>query len=76
MNLLSLLRLGIDLEVFADANRAAVDRLFIEAQPGHILHAAGKDALESSERDVLRADYLRQEFASFDSPNFKLNGNN
>ena len=71
MNLLSLLRLGIDLEVFADSNRATVDRLFIEAQPGHILHAAGKDAL-----DVLRADYLRQEFASFDSPNFKLNGNN
>lgn len=76
MNLLSLLRLGIDLGVFPDANRGTIDRLFIEAQPGHVLHAAGKDSLDSAERDLLRADYLRREFAAFDSPNFKINGNN
>lgn len=76
MNLLSLLRLGIDLGIFADGKRAVIDRLFIEAQPGHILHASGKASLESTERDVLRADYLRQEFAAFDAPKFQINGNN
>ena len=39
MNLLSLIRLGIDLGVFPEARRPVIDRLFIEAQPGHLQHA-------------------------------------
>jgi protein arginine kinase len=77
MNLLSLLRLGIDLGVFPDESRGPVDRLFIEAQPGHVLHAAGKDSLESTERDMLRARHLREEFSTFPSLQFSNNtGNN
>lgn len=69
MNLLSLIRLGIDLGIFADAQRALVDRLLIECQPGHIQHAA-KGAFEPTQRDVLRAGRLRAEFASLTAPDF------
>jgi protein arginine kinase len=69
MNLLSLIRLGIDLGVFPDEQRAVVDRLFIECQPGHVQHAA-QGAFEPGQRDVLRADRLRQEFARMAAPDF------
>ena len=69
MNLLSLLRLGIDLRVFPEANRSAIDRLFIEAQPGHLQHSH-KGEFEPSQRDLLRAGRLRKEFTNFPQPNF------
>jgi protein arginine kinase len=69
MNLLSLIRLGIDLGIFADAQRGLVDRLFIECQPGHVQHAA-KGAFEPGQRDLLRADRLRTEFAKIPAPDF------
>lgn len=69
MNLLSLIRLGIDLQVFAEDSRPAVDRLFIEAQPGHLQHAQ-KGEFEPGQRDLLRASRLRAEFANFTRPDF------
>ncbi len=69
MNLLSLIRLGIDLGVFPDTQRAVVDRLFIECQPGHVQHAA-KGAFDPAQRDVLRAGRLRAEFAKLTAPDF------
>lgn len=75
MNLLSLLRLGIDLGVFPEESRAVIDRLFIEAQPGHIQNTVQHD-LESNQRDILRAVRLRMEFATFAKPNFTINGQN
>lgn len=69
MNLLSLIRLGVDLGVFPDTNRCVVDRLFIEAQPGHLQHAQ-KGEFEPGQRDVLRAARLRSEFANFSRPEF------
>ncbi|MFT3781452.1 MAG: protein arginine kinase [Nibricoccus sp.] len=75
MNLLSLLRLGIDLGAFPEESRCIIDRLFIEAQPGHIQNASNHD-LESNERDTLRAEKLRTEFATFAKPNFSVNGQN
>jgi protein arginine kinase len=75
MNLLSLLRLGADLGVFPDTNRSVIDRLFIEAQPGHLQHAQ-KGEFEPTERDLLRAARLRSEFANFPRPNFIINGPN
>lgn len=69
MNLLSLIRLGIDLKVFPDTNRAIIDRLFIEAQPGHLQHAQ-KGQFEPGQRDLLRAGRLRTEFANFPRPSF------
>jgi protein arginine kinase len=73
MNLLSLIRLGVDLEVFPGDLRAVVDRLLIESQPGHIQYAA-KNKVDSAERDVLRASHLRAEFAKQPDPDLnKLN---
>ena len=74
MNLLSLIRLGIDLGVFADANRSMIDRLFIEAQPGH-LQRAQKGEFEPGQRDLLRAARLRTEFANFVRPDFTFTTN-
>ena len=71
MNLLSLLRLGIDLEAFPAKNRAIIDRLLIETHPGHLQHAQ-KGEFEPGQRDLLRAARLRAEFASFARPDFKL----
>lgn len=69
MNLLSLIRLGVDLGAFPAANRCVIDRLLIEAQPGHLQHAQ-KGEFEPEKRDVLRAARLRTEFASFARPDF------
>jgi protein arginine kinase len=75
MNLLSLVRLGVDLGVFPEDRRPLIDRLFIEAQPGHIQYAA-RGNFESTERDLLRARFLRSEFATFGPPDFNLTGKN
>jgi protein arginine kinase len=77
MNLLSLIRLGVDLGVFPDAKRSVTDRLFIEAQPGHLQYAQ-KGEFEAGQRDLLRAQRLRSEFANFTRPDFTLSsiGNN
>ncbi|HET7536299.1 MAG TPA: ATP--guanido phosphotransferase, partial [Candidatus Didemnitutus sp.] len=66
---LSLIRLGIDLGVFPDSQRAVVDRLFIECQPGHIQHNTKRSA-EAGQRDVLRGELLRTEFAKVPGPDF------
>ena len=76
MNLLSLVRLGVDLGVFPDDTRPTIDRLLIEAQPGHVQYASGKPELESAERDMLRAARLRDEFAKFARPAYPFNNNN
>jgi protein arginine kinase len=70
MNLLSLVRLGADLGYFPENSRSLVDRLFIEAQPGHIQHHATKTDLDPAQRDTRRAGHLRTEFAAFPAPNF------
>lgn len=64
MNLLSLIRLGIDLGIFAEDERPRVDRLFIEAQPGHLQHAQHGE-FDPDQRDLLRAARMRSEFAHF-----------
>jgi protein arginine kinase len=69
MNLLSLIRLGIDLGSFPDTDRAVVDRLLIECQPGHIQYAA-QGQTEPAKRDWLRAARLRSEFAKVRPPDF------
>jgi len=74
MNLLSLIRLGVDLGAFPDANRSVIDRLFIEAQPGHLQHAQ-KGEFDPAQRDVLRAVRLRSEFANFVRPDFSFTNN-
>ena len=59
MNLLSLMRLGVDLNLFPEVSRALVDELFIVTQPAH-LQKQFSEKLGAEERDLLRADMLRQ----------------
>jgi protein arginine kinase len=73
MNQLSLIRLGIDLEVLPQDHRALVDRLLIECQPGHIQYASKKKKMDSVERDILRAARLREEFAKVPDPDLSKN---
>src|SRR5438132_205868 len=67
MNLLSLMRLGIDLGMFPGAERALVDELFIVTQPAH-LQKQFAEKLSAEERDVLRADMLRDRLRTVSRP--------
>src|SRR6266540_4246599 len=67
MNLLSLMRLGIDLGMFAGVERSLVDELFIVTQPAH-LQKQYSDKLSAEERDVLRADMLRDRLRTVSRP--------
>ena len=74
MNLLSLMRLGVDLDMFPGADRALIDELFIVTQPAHLQRQfTGKLAAE--ERDVLRADMMRDRLRNVGRPNPKGPGN-
>lgn len=70
MNLLSLIRLGVDLGVLPEEHRGLVDRLLIECQPGHVQWLFQEKA-DAGQRDVLRARLLRREFESVPRPDFK-----
>jgi protein arginine kinase len=69
MNHLSLLRLAVDFEMLPEANRAEIDRFFIECQPGHIQHAA-RSGIEPDARDVCRAKKLREELGALPALDF------
>jgi len=58
MNLLSTVRLGFDLGMMDQFSRRDIDMLFIAIQPAH-LQKLQKKELEPEERDVVRADMLR-----------------
>ncbi len=59
INLLSLLRLGVDLGLLPDLRRTLVDELFMLSQPAH-LQLRHSEKLSAEERDILRADMLRE----------------
>src|ERR1700688_3266097 len=67
MNLLSLMRLGVDLGVFPSVDRSLVDELFILTQPAH-LQKQHSEKLSAEERDLLRADMLRERLRSVSRP--------
>ena len=67
MNLLSLMRLGVDLGLFPDLDRAPVDELFVVTQPNH-LQKRYSDKLTAEERDLLRADMLRERLRTVSRP--------
>ena len=67
MNLLSLMRLGVDLEEFTSKDRALVDELFIITQPAH-LQKQFTEKLGAEERDLLRADMLRERLSPVARP--------
>jgi protein arginine kinase len=67
MNLLSLLRLGIDLNLFPGTPRALVDELLLVTQPAH-LQKQISDKLTAEERDLLRADMVRERLKNVSRP--------
>jgi protein arginine kinase len=70
MNLLSLMRLGVDFILFSELDRALVDELFIVTQPNH-LQRRYSDKLSAEERDLLRADMLRERLKTVTRPKTK-----
>ncbi|PAW78440.1 MAG: protein arginine kinase [Verrucomicrobia bacterium Tous-C9LFEB] len=67
LNLLSMLRLGVDLGMLPDPFRAEIDELFICTQPAH-LQKDYERKLSTEERDGLRADLLRERLKSWPVP--------
>jgi protein arginine kinase len=67
MNLLSLLRLGVDLNLFPGAKRSLVDELFLTTQPAH-LQKQISDKLSAEERDLIRADMVRERLKGVSRP--------
>ena len=75
MNLLSLMRLGVDLGLFPGTEKALVDELFIITQPAH-LQKRYSEKLSAEERDLLRADMLRERLRVVSRPNTTNIGTN
>jgi protein arginine kinase len=67
MNLLSLMRLGVDMGVFPGVDRSLVDELFLVTQPAH-LQKQHSEKLSAEERDLLRADMVRERLKSVSRP--------
>jgi len=67
MNLLSLMRLGVDVDLFPGVDRALVDELFIMTQPAH-LQKQHSEKLSAEERDLLRADMVRERLKPVSRP--------
>jgi protein arginine kinase len=59
VTLLSAIRLGVDLGIIKNLDRKMVNELFILTQPAHLQKLEGK-VLTSNERDVKRADIIRE----------------
>jgi protein arginine kinase len=59
VELLSMVRLGVDLEIVKDVDRNSINELFIMIQPAHLQKIEGKK-LSASERDTKRASLIRE----------------
>ena len=67
MNLLSHMRLGIDLGLFPGVDRSVVDELFILTQPAHLQRQLS-EKLSTDERDLHRADMVRDRLRTVGRP--------
>jgi protein arginine kinase len=67
MNLLSLMRLGVDVGLFPGVDRSLVDELFILTQPAH-LQKQHSEKLSAEERDLIRADMVRERLKNVRRP--------
>lgn len=61
IDLLSHIRLGVDLEIIKDIDRNMLNELFIQIQPAHLQKLQGKQ-LSTDERDTKRAQLIRSKF--------------
>ena len=62
VELLSMVRLGLDLGIIKDVERGLINELFILIQPAHLQKLKG-EKLSSQERDVRRAAIIREKLA-------------
>lgn len=60
MELLSNVRLGVDLGIINEVNRETLNQLMLESQPASLQKKAGRQ-LSDIERDVFRAEIIRKE---------------
>ena len=67
LNLLSIIKLGVDLGAFPEDRRLPIDELFIETQPAH-LQKSSQQKLTAEERDHLRAQIIRERLRVFPKP--------
>lgn len=67
LNLLSFIRLGIDLGSFPAGHRQPIDDLFTETQPAHLQRTSAAK-LGADERDTLRAEIIRKKLADLPAP--------
>ena len=58
---LSLVRLGVDLNMFSSLNTANINELFISVCSGHLQHLAGRSLAEAEEKSY-RAQLIRDKF--------------
>ncbi len=68
MDLLSQIRLGVNLGLIDDINIIEVNELFIHTQPAHLQKLLGKQ-LDSEERNAERARFLRNRLREIDNLN-------
>src|SRR5881275_2829686 len=67
LNLLSIIKLGMDLGAFPEDKRLAIDELFMDTQPAH-LQKTSQQKLNAEERDHLRAEIIRTRLKVFPKP--------
>lgn len=67
LNLLSIIKLGVDLGTFPEDRRLPIDELFIDTQPAH-LQKSSQQKLNAEERDHLRAEIIRDRLKVFPKP--------
>ena len=69
LNLLSFLKLGVDLGFFPPERQTEIDELFVITQPAHLQGGASQQKLDPEERDALRAAIFREKLKVFPNPN-------
>src|SRR6266576_2115686 len=67
LNLLSIIKLGVDLGAFPEERRLPIDELFIDTQPAH-LQKSSQQKLNAEERDHLRAQIIRERLKVLPKP--------
>lgn len=73
MNLLSLMRLGMDMQLFAGLDRSLIEELCLITQPAHLLKNLS-EKMDAEERDIVRADLLRERLSGVSRPQWKTPG--
>lgn len=63
MHLLSSLRMGVNLGLIGEVDLLTINKLFVHTQPAHLQKLTGME-LESSDRNIERASFLRQHLSA------------